>query len=94
LVPGLGGRIAYSLSESANVTITFARVGARDRQSRVVHRIPAGRPGALAGDTRIRVLYSRTSPRRKVAGAWTMTIEARDAQGRVARRIIPIRVRS
>ena len=94
LVPGLGGRIAYSLSEPADVTITFARVGTRDRQSRVVHRIPAGRPGALAGDTRIRVIYSRTSPRRKVAGAWTMTIEARDAQGRVARRIIPIRVRS
>ena len=94
LVPGLGSRIAYSLSASADVTITFARVGARDRRSRVVHRIPAGRPGALAGATRIRLLYSRASARRKVAGAWTMTIEARGAQGGVARTTIPIRVRT
>lgn len=94
LVPGLGGRIAYSLSGPADVTITFARVGARDRRSRVVHRIPAGRPGALAGGTRIRLLYSRASARRKIAGAWTMTIEARGAQGGIARTIIPIRVRT
>ena len=94
LVPGLGGRIAYSLSEPADVTITIARVGGRDRASRVVHRIPAGRPGALAGDTRIRVLYSFASARRKKPGAWTLTVEARDAQGGVATETIPIRVRT
>jgi len=94
LVPGLGGRIAYTLSEPADVTITLARVGGRDRASRVVHRIPAGRPGALAGDTRIRVLYSFASARRKKAGAWTLTVEARDAQGGVATKTIPIRVRT
>ena len=94
LVPGLGGRIAYSLSEPADVTITIARVGGRDRASRVVHRIPAGRPGALAGDTRTRVLYSFASARRKKPGAWTLTVEARDAQGGVATKTIPIRVRT
>ena len=94
LVPGLGGRIAYSLSEPADVTITFTRVGGRDRASRVVHRIPAGRPGAVAGDTSVRVLYSRASARRKTAGAWRLTIEARDAQGGVATKTIPIRVRT
>ena len=94
LVPGLGGRIAYSLSESANVTITFARVGARDRQSRVVHRIPAGRPGALAGDTRIRVLYSRASARTKRAGTWTVKIEARTANGAVASKTLSIKVKT
>ena len=93
-MPGLGGRIAYSLSEPADVTITFARVGGRDRASRVVHRIPAGRPGALAGDTRIRVLYSFASARRKKPGAWTLTVEARDAQGGVATKTIRIRVRT
>ncbi|MFM9018651.1 MAG: fibronectin type III domain-containing protein [Actinomycetota bacterium] len=94
LVPGLGGRIGYTLSEAADVTITFARVGGRDRASRVVHRIPAGRPGALAGDTFIRVLYSFASARRKKPGAWTLTVEARDAQGGVATKTIPIRVRT
>jgi hypothetical protein len=94
LVPGLGGRIAYSLSEPADVTITLTRVGGRDRASRVVHRIPAGRPGALAGDTRIRVLYSFASARRKKAGAWRLTVEARDAAGAVMRRTVPIRVRT
>ncbi len=94
LVPGLGGRIAYSLSEPADVTITLARVGGRDRASRVVHRIPAGRPGALAGDSRVRVLYTRPSAKRKTAGAWRMTVEARDANGTVVRRTIPIRVRT
>lgn len=94
LVPGLGGRIGYSLSEPADVTLTFTRVGGRDRASRVVHRIPAGRPGALAGDARIRVLYSRASARRKKPGAWTLTIEARDAQGGAARQTIPITVRT
>ena len=94
LVPGLGGRIAYSLSESANVTITFARVGARDRQSRVVHRIPAGRPGALAGETLIRVPYSRASALRKTPGAWTLTIEARTANGAVASKTLSINVKT
>jgi hypothetical protein len=94
LVPGLGGRIAYSLSEPADVTITFTRVGGSDRASRVVHRIPAGRPGAVAGDTRVRVLYSRASALRKTAGAWKLTIEARDAQGQVDRKSISIRVRT
>jgi hypothetical protein len=94
LVPGLGGRIAYSLSESANVTITFARVGARDRQSRVVHRIPAGRPGALAGETLIRVPYSRASALRKTPGAWTLTIEARTANGAVASKTLSIKVKT
>ena len=94
LVPGLGGRIAYSLSESANVTITFARVGARDRQSRVVHRIPAGRPGALAGDTRIRVIYSRASARTKRAGTWKVKIEARTANGAVASKSLSINVKT
>jgi hypothetical protein len=94
LVPGLGGRIDYSLSEPADVTITFTRVGGRDRASRVVHRIPAGRPGALAGDTRIRVLYSFASARRKKAGAWRLTVEARGADGAVMRRTVPIRVRT
>ena len=94
LVPGLGGRIAYSLSESANVTITFARVGARDRQSRVVHRILAGRPGALAGETLIRVPYSRASALRKTPGAWTLTIEARTANGAVASKTLSINVKT
>jgi hypothetical protein len=94
LVPGLGGCIAYSLSEPADVTITFARVGTPDRKSRGVRRNPAGPPGARAGDTRIRVLYSRASARRKTPGAWTLTIEARNAQGGVARTTIPIRVRT
>ncbi|MBM3635309.1 MAG: fibronectin type III domain-containing protein [Actinobacteria bacterium] len=94
LVPGLGGRIGYTLSEPADVTITLARVGGRDRASRVVHRIPAGRPGALAGDTFIRVLYSFASARRKKPGAWTLSVEARDAQGGVATKTIPIRVRT
>ena len=94
LVPGLGGRIAYSLSEPADVIITFTRVGGRDRASRVVHRIPAGRPGALAGDTGIRVLYTRVSAKRKTAGAWRMTVEARGADGAVMRRTVPIRVRT
>jgi len=94
LVPGLGGRIAYALNEPANVTVTFSRVGAHDRQSRVVRHISAGRPGALAGKTLIRVLYSRASALRKTPGAWTLTIEARNAQGGVARTTIPIRVRT
>ena len=94
LVPGLGGRIAYSLSESANVTITFARVGARDRQSRVVHRIPAGRPGALAGETLIRVPYSRASALRKTPGTWTVKIEARPANGAVASKTLSIMVKT
>jgi hypothetical protein len=81
-------------ASTQRITITFTRVGGRDRASRVVHRIPAGRPGALAGDSRIRVIYTRASAKRKKAGAWRMTVEARDATGNVVRRTIPIRVRT
>lgn len=86
--------VANTLTEPANVAVTFSRVGAHDWQSRVVRHTPAGRPGALAGETLIGVLYSRASARRKTPGAWTLTIEARNAQGGVAWTAIPIRVRT
>lgn len=93
LVPGLGGRISYSLARPAAITITLTRGAGRGRDP-AVHRIPAGRPGALAGDSRVRVIYTRASARRRTPGAWRMTVEARDATGNVVRRTIPIRVRT
>ena len=60
----------------------------------MVHRIPAGRPGALAGDTRIRVIYSRASARTKRAGTWTVKIEARTANGAVASKTLSIKVKT
>ena len=93
LVPGLGGRLTYTLARPAAITITFTRGAGRGRD-RVVRRIPAGRLGALAGDSRVRVLHTPANARRMRAGAWSMTVEARDAAGAVMRRTVPIRVRT
>ena len=60
----------------------------------VARRIPAGRPGALAGETLIRVPYSRASALRKTPGAWTLTIEARTANGAVASKTLSINVKT
>ena len=93
LVRGLGGRLAYTLARPAAITITFTRGAGRGRD-RVVRRIPAGRLGALAGDSRVRVLHTPANARRMRAGAWRMTVEARDAAGAVMRRTVPIRIRT
>jgi hypothetical protein len=93
LVPGLGGRLTYTLARPAAITITFTRGAGRGRD-RVVRRIPAGRLGALAGDSRVRVLHTPANARRMRAGAWSMTVEARDAAGAVMRRTVPISVRT
>lgn len=93
LVPGLGGRLTYTLARPAAITITFTRGAGRGRD-RVVRRIPAGRLGALAGDSRVRVLHTPANARRMRAGAWRMTVEARDAAGAVMRRTVPISVRT
>jgi hypothetical protein len=93
LVPGLGGRLTYTLARPAAITITFTRGAGRGRD-RVVRRIPAGRLGALAGDSRVRVLHTPANARRMRAGAWRMTVQARDAAGAVMRRTVPIRVRT
>ena len=64
------------------------------RSSRVVYRMAAGRPGAVAGATRIRLLYDHASAERKRAGIWKVRIEARTANGMVATRTISIRVQT
>jgi hypothetical protein len=94
LLPGIGSNITYTLNKPAAVTITFTHSGDRARSSRVVYRMAAGRPGAVAGPTRIRLLYAAASAARKEAGIWRVRIEARTANGMVATRTISIRVQT
>jgi hypothetical protein len=93
-LPGIGSNITYTLSKRAAVTITFTHSGDRARSSRVIYRIAAGRQGAVAGPTRIRLLYADASAARKEAGIWRVRIEARTADGMVATRTISIRVQT
>lgn len=93
-LPGIGSNITYTLNKPATVTITFTHSGDRARASRVVYRMAAGRPGAVAGPTRIRLLYAAASAARKEAGIWRVRIEARTANGMVATRTISIRVQT
>ena len=94
LVPGIGSNITYTLSEPAAVTITFTHSGDRARSSRVVYRIAQGRPGAVAGATKIRLLYDHASAARKRAGVWNVRIEARTPSGTVAARTLSVKVRT
>ncbi len=94
LLPGIGSNITYTLNKPATVTLTFTHSGDRARSSRVVYRMAAGRPGAVAGPTRIRLLYADASAARKEAGIWKVRIEARTANGMVATRTISIRVQT
>jgi hypothetical protein len=94
LVPGIGSNITYTLSEPATVTIAFTHSRDRARSSRVVYRIAAGRPGAVAGATRIRLLYDSASAERKRAGIWKVRIEARTASGAVTFRTLSVKVQT
>ena len=94
LVPGIGSNITYSLNMPATVTITFTHSRDRARSSRVVYRMAEGRPGAVAGATRIRLLYDDASAARKRAGIWKVRIEAQTASGMVASRTISVSVRA
>jgi hypothetical protein len=94
LVPGIGSNITYTLSEPAAVRITFTHSRDRARSSRVVYRIAQGRPGAVAGATKIRLLYDSASAARKRAGVWNVRIEARTSSGTVAARTLSIKVRT
>ena len=94
LVPGIGSNIAYTLSEPAAVTLTFTFDRGRTAGSRVVFRIAAGRAGATAGSSRLRLLYSRASARTKRAGTWKVRIEARTAHGAVSAKTLSIKVKT
>ena len=94
LVPGIGSSIAYTLSEPAAVTLTFTFDRGRTAGSRVVFRIAAGRAGATAGSSRLRLLYSRASARTKRAGTWKVRIEARTAHGAVSAKTLSIKVKT
>lgn len=94
LVPGVGSTVAYSLSEPASVTLTFRAARGRGRGTQVVYRIAEGRPGAAAGASKLRLLYSRASARTKRGGPWTVTIAARTADGAVTTRSTSIVVRT
>ncbi|MDA3005383.1 MAG: hypothetical protein O3B97_01825, partial [Actinomycetota bacterium] len=79
------GRVVSNATTTGNLGYTVIRLrpGASTRRITVT----------ATGGTSVRVLYSRASARRKTAGAWKLTIEARDAEGGVATKVIPIRVR-
>ena len=93
-MPGIGSSIAYTLSEPAAVTLTFTFDRGRTAGSRVVFRIAAGRAGATAGASRLRLLYSRASARTKRAGTWKVRIEARTAHGAVSAKTLSIKVKT
>ena len=70
--------VRYSLDRSADVRMTFRRVG--ERRIRYVYRIRHGASGADAGENAVRIL-TRIRNRNVPLGRWTMTIEATSPTG-------------
>jgi hypothetical protein len=70
--------VRYSLDRSADVRMTFRRVG--ERRIRYVYRIRHGASGADAGENAVRIL-TRIRNRNVPLGRWTMTIEATSPAG-------------